>query len=81
MRYVLKFWLCVGEEGPQYQSPPRRALVLGKFEPSLYFYMVFLWGRRESNSQGFLHTLLRRTRLPVPPRPLTSGVYPVLSLL
>lgn len=26
------------------------------------------WARGDSNSQGLLHTLLRRTRIPIPPR-------------
>ena len=35
--------------------------------------MVFWWARGELNSHGLLHTLLRRTRIPVPPRAL--GFY------
>ena len=33
-------------------------------------YKLILCGRRDLNSQGLGHTLLRRARLPIPPHPL-----------
>src|SRR3989344_8654176 len=32
------------------------------------------WGWRDLNPQGLLHTLLKRTRMPVPPHPLVFSV-------
>ena len=36
----------------------------GSLEP----FLDFLWAREDSNLHGLLHTLLKRTRIPIPPR-------------
>ncbi len=41
--------------------------------------MIFWWSRRDSNPQGLLHTLLRRTRIPIPPRDQFLNYKPIIN--
>ena len=41
---------------------------LARYASETYAPFKALWARGDSNSQGLLHTLLRRTRIPIPPR-------------